>query len=549
MKMKKFFNLLAVCAMSVLPFTSCNDDDEELLAPEGAVSGLSFTDIDIDEGKIGGTLTWTLPGDEAFVEDYVIYQGESATSKTTKLGEVSKGTTSFEIPEGTNHLAYLIVVARNVTGESSNNASLSVNDNTGPVVLNAKFTDTDLSYMTIGGTLTWTLPASEDGITGYAIYAGNNATDKETLLGEVAAGKTSFEVPEGTGYKAYLLIVSKDNSGESKDFATVAIEDSFEYGGLYVLNSGNKGANNASLSYYDLIAGTMTTNIYKTVNGSGLGELAEQLLIYGSKMYITVYGSNRIVVLDLNGKLLNTIEPTSGTNEPVNPRRMAADNGKIYISYFSAHSVAALDTASLKIEQVVSVGRYPEHLTVANGKIYVANSGGLDYPNYGKTVSVINQGTFKVEKEIEVALNPEQVVADSQGDVYVISLGNYGDVKNTLQRIDATTNEVTVMDYGTNMTLANDQLYVMYGQWGDPNITFKKYDTLTETVVNDNFVTGRTFSGSNTYRLGVDPTTGKIYISEAPYGATSSLLIFGANGNFEKEVETGGYGTRNVVFF
>jgi hypothetical protein len=55
------------------------------------------------------------------------------------------------------------------------------------------------------------------------------------------------------------------------------------------------------------------------------------------------------------------------------------------------------------------------------GKIYVANSGGLDFQdaNYDHTVSVIDLNSFEEIEQIEVGLNPYQVFADSQGDVYV----------------------------------------------------------------------------------------------------------------------------------
>lgn len=317
--------------------------------------------------------------------------------------------------------------------------------------------------------------------------------------------------------------------------------------GLYVLHGGNDGENNASIGLYNIETGKFTQEIYKTANGSGLGDSAEQLLIYGGKMYVTVTGSNRIAILSLDGKLIKNIEPKEG-DQPMNPRAMVADNGKVYISYFYGHAVAALDTLSLEVTGKVSVGRYPEHLAVANGKIYVANSGGLDYPNYGKTVSVIDQKSFKVDKEIEVLINPGKVVADSQGDVYVISIGNYGDIKNTLQRIDGKTGEVTVVDQATYMTLVNDKLYTAYAQWGDANITYKKYDTLTEKFVDENLIKDGT-NITSPYAIAVDPLTEDIYIAESSWGSTSSLYVFSADGKLQGQaIETGGYGAKCLFF-
>jgi DNA-binding beta-propeller fold protein YncE len=317
--------------------------------------------------------------------------------------------------------------------------------------------------------------------------------------------------------------------------------------GVFILNRGSWNANNASLSYYNLQENVMIPNFYRTVNGKGLGDSAEQILIYGSKIYVTVTTSNRLVVLDETGKELKSIEPKDGDN-PLNPRHMVAEGGKVYVSYYYGHQVAVLDTASLNIEKTVASGRYPEHLAIAGGKLYVANSGGLDYPDYGHTVSVINLASLTVEKDIEVALNPVRLAADSQGDVYLISMGNYGDVKNTLQRIDARTGAVTVMGNGSIFALADDKLYVVYAQYGDPNVSYKKYDALTETVESESFITdGTTFASISA--LAVDPLSGQIYIADAEdYVSTGTLYIFSPEGKKETSLDTAGPDPSDITF-
>ncbi|MDL2208487.1 hypothetical protein LJB97_02595 [Parabacteroides sp. OttesenSCG-928-O15] len=552
--MKRIFYVFTVCLFAAVSFTSC-DEDDEIFIPTEVVSNLTFTDEDMDPYKIGGTLIWDLPASEENITDYVIYLSETATGRDQKVGEVMFGTSSLagkaslKIPNGTDLKAYLVVVTKNTMGESTNVAALEITDNTGDlIVTELAFTDSDPLSKTIGGMLTWKLPNPEAYVTGYAIYAADEAAQKGTKIGEVGAGISSFEVPVGTPYKPFIQVIVMKNNVESALFAALSVVDYAKPStGLFILNGGNQNENNACISYYDIATGKLTQEIYKTANGSGLGDSAEQLLIYGGKMYVTVTGSNRIAILNLDGKLIKSIEPKEG-GEPMNPRAMAADNGKVYISYYYGHAVAALDTLSLEVTEKVGVGRYPEHLAVANGKIYVANSGGLDYPNYGKTVSVIDQKSFKVDKEIEVLINPGKIVADSQGDVYVISLGNYNDIKNTLQRIDGKTGEVTVIDKATYMTLVNDNLYTAYAQWGDANITYKKYDALTEKFVDENIIKDGT-NITSPYAIAVDPLTEDFYIAESTWGSTSSLYVFSADGKLKGQaIETGGYGAKCLFF-
>ena len=427
-------------------------------------------------------------------------------------------------------------------------------------VSNLAFTDTDAGTQKIGGTLSWQLPAQETNIDGYVVYLSDSNTEKGTkLLGEVPKGTTSFNVPAGTQYGNYLLVVARNTTGESTNIASVAVIDFTgtpaepQTVGVFILNRGAHQANNASLSYYNILEKAMLTNVYKTINGKGLGDSAEQMIIYGSKKYITVTTSNLLVALDETGTELARIEPeTEGANnepQPLRPRGLAAYNGKVYVSYYYGHSVAVLETATLKIENTVQVGRYPEALAIAGGKLYVANSGGLDFPDYGHTVSVINTESFTVEKEIEVVLNPTRLAVDSQGDVYVISMGNYGDVTNTLQRIDATTGEVTGMGQGSIFSVVNDKLYVIHAQWGDASASCKRYDALTEALETDNFITDGTTLNTTVSALGVDPIGGDIYIADAEdFVSTGTLYIFSAEGKLKTSVDTGGPDPSAILF-
>jgi YVTN family beta-propeller protein len=459
MKTKNSYFLLMVCALFTMPFTSCSDKDDELLTPANAVSNLSFVDEDEEAGKIGGTLTWKLPFVEMNIDEYVICLSATATERGAQIGTASHGTVTFTIPNGTAFNNYLIVIAKNAAGESTNWANIAVTDKTP-------------------------------------------------------------EVPE---------------------------PHTPETVGLLILNRGNWQANDASLGFYNFASKVVIPDIYKIVNGSGLGDSAEDFLIYGSKVYVAITGSNRLVVLDQTGALIKSFEPIKD-NAPQGPRSLAADGGKVYISYAYGHSVAALDTASLSITGEVAVGRYPEQLAVAGGKLYVTNSGGNDFPNYGETVSVIDIATFTVEKEIKVIINPTQIATDSQGDAYVVSMGNYDDVSATLQRIDAKTGAVSTLGTATNITLVNDKIYAMYAPYGvTSGLQFKMYNALTDAVESENFITdGTTIAAPG--KVAVDPLTGKIYITESPYGSTGTIYAFSADGKFEYKFDTEGYDVSAIQF-
>ena len=66
----------------------------------------------------------------------------------------------------------------------------------------------------------------------------------------------------------------------------------------------------------------------------------------------------------------------------------------------------------------------------------------MDYSTevgYDKTVSVVDLSTFTEIKKLDVVLNPTRIQADEQGNVYVVSMGNYADIPNTVQKINTET--------------------------------------------------------------------------------------------------------------
>ena len=77
--------------------------------------------------------------------------------------------------------------------------------------------------------------------------------------------------------------------------------------GVYIMNSGKWQSNNATLDYYDFETKDLNTKVFSSVNGRGLGDTANDIMVYGSKMYITVSESNTVEITDLNAKSLNSV--------------------------------------------------------------------------------------------------------------------------------------------------------------------------------------------------------------------------------------------------
>ncbi|GAA4308987.1 hypothetical protein GCM10023149_03130 [Mucilaginibacter gynuensis] len=310
-----------------------------------------------------------------------------------------------------------------------------------------------------------------------------------------------------------------------------------ERAGVYILNQGGSDGK-GSLSYYDYTQKNLSADIFNDANGRAIGNTPNDMATYGAKMYIVVNRSGTVEVVNpKNAKSIKQIKfEDKGAAREV--RYIVFNKNKAFVTC-SDGNVAVVDTATLTIEKYIAVGRNPEQMAISNNKLYVANSGGYSFPNYDKTVSVIDLNTLTETKKIEVPINPVSVIADAYGDVYVISMGNYIDVSPSFTRISSAADNVTStvetsVGYGNVITINGDLAYII---GGDGKI--KVYNVKTEAIVTDNFVTDGTAIVAP-YAIEADKQTGEVFITDAKdYSSAGEVFAFTKDGKKEYTLEVG----------
>lgn len=319
----------------------------------------------------------------------------------------------------------------------------------------------------------------------------------------------------------------------------------------YVLNEGSMGSNNASLSSISFKDTTSHPSQFAAVNGRNLGDTGQDALRYGGKIYIAVYGSNTIEVVDgATLKSVKTIQPEAG--KPGSPRSLAGDKGNVYVSLYDGY-VAKIDTATLAITDSIYVGPNPEEGTIANGNLYVAVSDGMNYANgyeNGKYVSKIALDSFKVASKISVAVNPTKVTSDNSGNVFVISMGNYFDIPATVQKITKE-DYVTAIGSATLMTCDNNTLYTINAPYGASKIDFVSYNTATGAKESDAFISGTADElPANPTSISVVPGNGNIligsYLTASDYSSNGYVFEF-VEGAFKAKYNVG-VGPRKIIY-
>jgi len=305
--------------------------------------------------------------------------------------------------------------------------------------------------------------------------------------------------------------------------------------GFYTLNQGLQNDDNSSLSFYSYTTKQPISDIFLSANGRGVGDTGNDIEIYGSKMYIVVNVSSTIEVVDPNtAKSIKQIPMFTGTAAR-EPRDIVFYKGNAYVTAYDG-TVAVIDTATLTITKNITVGSYPEQLTVANGKVYVANSGGLNFPNYDNTVSVINPTTETVTKTLTVVINPQNITSDANGNVYVLSAGNYGNIPSSLAIIDDNADVVKSQanfDAGV-FTVIGSNAYFITNEGG-----VGVYNTTTQAITTSNFISDGT-AITTPFTITADATTGEVFISDAKnYTSNGSVYVFDKTGKLEYSTTVG----------
>ncbi len=325
--------------------------------------------------------------------------------------------------------------------------------------------------------------------------------------------------------------------------------------GFYLLNEGNMNSNKATLDYYNFRTGRYTRNVFAFANPNvpkEMGDVGNDLGIYGSKLYAVINCSNKIDVMDKN-----SVKKIGQIDIP-NCRYIKFYGGYAYVTsyagpvelspeYTQRGYVAKIDTATLQVVDKCLVGFQPDELDIVNGKIYVANSGGYMVPNYENTVSVIDIDTFTEDSRIEIAINLQCCKADSRGMLWLSSRGDYYDNQSKLYVYDtrhqrlAKTLDLRV----SNMWLDGDSLYVIGAQFSyvtmNYETTYAIINTLTMEQVSSKFITDGTDAVIvMPYGIAVNPITKDIYVTDASsYVDAGRLYCFSSDGIKKWDVRTG----------
>lgn len=315
-------------------------------------------------------------------------------------------------------------------------------------------------------------------------------------------------------------------------------------GGIFVLNEGNFGSGNSSVTYINQENGQTENNIFKKVNGNLLGDTAQSMTFNDELALIILNVSNKIEIVDRN-----TFESMGTISEYLsNPRYAVIVNDKIFVSNWGDGNdpeddfIAVFELKDFSFTENIEVAEGPETIAQSGNTLFVAHAGGYSFNNI---VSVIDAGTDSLTKEVAVGDVPNSMVI-SGNYLWVLSSGkpNYADAETggKLSKIDLNTKTVTE-DYDFPEAVHPDHLTAgsnsLYYSVNKSIFEFdNNSDSLSEipvfTVDEASFLYGFSINDNKAYIASPNADftgNGKLYVYDLSAGSLLNQYVTGINPN------------------
>lgn len=285
-----------------------------------------------------------------------------------------------------------------------------------------------------------------------------------------------------------------------------------ELGRLYILNEGVMGMGNSSIDFYDFADGTYVTDAFPAANPDvpfGLGDTGNDLAVYGGKLWAVMNGSDLVEVMDAS-----TMEHIRAIDVPA-CRDIAFSGRYAYVTSWAGNvsddgdrtgMVYRIDINRLSIAGTVEVGYQPEDIAVLDGKIYVANSGGMT-DGYDNRLSIIDEESFSLEKTVEIAANICDIAPDAYGRLWISSPGDYYSVHSGIYVYDTVSGAVlkpesgAVLQSGAGVSFKSESGVVFQQESGSAIQSEPGANILPEWI-NDIRVSSMYSTGSHLWVLG-----------------------------------------------
>lgn len=282
---------------------------------------------------------------------------------------------------------------------------------------------------------------------------------------------------------------------------------------VIIVNEGLFGAGNGSISVLDVDSDDIENNVFESANSFLLGDVVQNIHWEGEEAFIAVNNSQKIEVVNADDfSSSRTYSDLGSVND-----LLVADNTQLFytklfdenVELVSANDGSAIATLELDCPQPEET-QYNcgnNSLLALDGMVYIGNSG------TGALLRTSSAGAeITADDIIDLAGAPKDIVADANGNLWVLTF-DFGDAaNNTLYHIDPISYSIVSETPVGNMPYASVNMVI---DEAASTLYFNEGD-ITSMGIDGSF-DGRETVYSNVeeevvYGFGIDPDASFLYL-------------------------------------
>lgn len=303
--------------------------------------------------------------------------------------------------------------------------------------------------------------------------------------------------------------------------------------GVLIVNEGNFGMGNGSISFYDEKAMIVTNNVVKNANnGAEIGSLVQSIYQHDGIGYLLCNDADKIEFISLDNY---TFLANPETDISV-PRYMEVVGDKGYITCWGPYDanyalpdsyIAVMDLNKKAITDTLMCGSGPEGIIVVGNRLFIANS----FENFVTVINLNDQSSSRIEFDAA----PQHFVRDGTDNIWVsVSSGwLYPAEQAGLQSINASTLDkvhfIPVKDMKGPLAVnaSADRIYLLTAEsYPETGSNVYEFNTIDKVLGSDPLVTGDTF-----YGIGYNITTDILYISDNQgFSGNGKIMVYNTEG-------------------
>jgi hypothetical protein len=308
--------------------------------------------------------------------------------------------------------------------------------------------------------------------------------------------------------------------------------------GIFIVNEGQFGVGNGSISYYDDEADSTALEIFQAVNNRPLGDVVQSIAFHNDYAYIVVNNSNKIEVVNAN--TFEEVATISGFQLP--SHFMAVSDSKAYVSQWgwngSSGSIQIIDLNSNTVtDSIMTGGGGPNKIYMFDNKVYVGHNGGF---GSDELFAIVNPVSDEVIETISTNYNPDEMATDANGNIWVLSRGyfdfvTYDSYPAYLTAYDSNHNVLKDFElpgnYPSDLFISADKNQLFFILNGEVLSVDANSSTLDMAVVaNETYF----------YSLGYDAGERKLYVGDAiDYVSQGNVRVYDESGILLNTIDAG----------